>query len=42
MKFLFLSAVVLLFIAFESVISQQTQTPDDKKEHIAHRAGDKK
>lgn len=41
-KLLFVSLALMFCLTLENLYSQQTQTPDDKKEHIAHRAGDKK
>jgi tetratricopeptide (TPR) repeat protein len=40
---LFIIGCIVAFISLASTVySQQTQAPEDKKEHIAHRAGDKK
>lgn len=42
MKLFILSCFVALLSMATTSYSQQTQAPEDKKEHIAHRAGDKK
>lgn len=40
---LFIICSILMFLSITAgAYSQQTQAPEDKKEHIAHRAGDKK